>query len=63
VRVPESILETALSDRGGDALDSLIAAFAAWRAVCVPAGTATAVLEALFPPDPGHYALEGLVYL
>ena len=50
-----AIREAVLDDRGGDALDSVIAALATFRALCDPASL---VVESGSP-----YALEGYVYV
>jgi len=49
-----SIHSTIIEDRGGDALDSVIAALATFHAIRDP--------ERLFPKDQDTYAIEGYVY-
>ena len=49
-----SIRANVIGDRGGDALDSVIAALATFRAIRDP--------ERLFPKDHKSYAIEGYVY-
>ncbi len=53
--VPKALRLVILDDPGGDALDSLVAAFAVCRALRDPVGFVTA--------NDGAYGLEGYVYV